>query len=122
MNKKINMLSILAAGMAIISSLTGIFYTTGGLPRTVENIYGQEVILYGDGIYANDALLKAGTAKGTDIVILAVSVLLIGVTIFTARNKVYELLQAGILSVLLYDAVCVIMGQSFNRLYPVYLI
>lgn len=36
--------------------------------RTVANIYGQEITLYGDGIYANDSLLTVGATKGTDVI------------------------------------------------------
>lgn len=72
----------------------------GGTVRTVNNIYGQDIMLYGDGIYANNSLLKAGATKGTDIVmIFVVLLLLLSITILKNKNYV-QLLQAGLLTCL----------------------
>lgn len=122
LTKKINILSMIAALVAIISAIIGLFYTTGGTIRVVENIYGQKIQLYGDGIYANDELLKVGTTKGTDAVLLIFSVCLIILTMLVRKYKLCEVLQTGILAGVLYDAICIIMGVQFNRLYLVYLI
>lgn len=57
-------------------------------------------MLYGDGIYANNSLLKAGATKGTDIVmIFVVLLLLLSITILKNKNYV-QLLQAGLLTCL----------------------
>jgi hypothetical protein len=37
-----------------VSAWSGIF-TDAGTERTVENIYGQQVVLYGNGIYADNS-------------------------------------------------------------------
>lgn len=122
MQKSIKILTIITALTAIISAAIGLFYTYGGLPLIVQNIYGQQVTLYGDGIYSNNSLLKVGATKGTDIVIIIVSLLLL-MTVLILQKKAYaKLLQTGLLSCLLYSSTCLVMGVSFNRLFLLYLL
>jgi hypothetical protein len=122
MKKSALSLSCVAAISTIVSACFGLFYSFGGLQKTVLNIYGSSVVLFGDGIYANDSLLKAGATKGTDIVMIAVSLLLLAL-IFPLRNKKSSaFLQCGCLSLILYATTCLIMGNSFNRLFPLYLL
>ena len=60
MDKPLRILSIISSISALISACAGAFYSFGGSQRAVENIYGQKVVLFGDGIYANDSIMKAG--------------------------------------------------------------
>lgn len=122
MKKLLTTLSIITALSSIISSSLGAFYKTGGATRVVENIYGKQITLYGDGIYANDSLLKAGATKGTDIVIIAVGIILLAVLLFYSNRKASMYLQAGLLSIILYSSTCLIMGVGFNRLFMLYVL
>lgn len=120
MKRLTNTLMMIAALTAVISACAGVFYSDGGAQRTVRNIYGQEIVLFGDGVYANDSLMKAGAAKGTDIAVLMISVgLLLTMSVFGSR-KYGPFLQCGFLSVILYSSACLVMGVSFNRLFPLY--
>jgi hypothetical protein len=122
MQKTIQNLSIIVALTTIVSAVIGLFYSNGGLPLTVQSIYGQQVTLYGDGIYSYNSLLKVGATKGTDIVMILVSLILL-LTIVMLQNKAYtRLLQTGLLSCLLYSSTCLVMGVSFNRLFLIYLL
>jgi len=113
---------MISAITAIISSCIGVFYSFGGKPKIVDNIYGQAIKLYGDGIYANDSILKVGASKGTDIVIIIIAVILI-CTVLIFKNKSYvPFLQCGILSIILYSTTCLIVGNTFNRLFLLYVI
>lgn len=122
MERKLKALSIIAALSSVISACAGIFCTGGSGTRTVDNIYGQRVVLYGDGIYANDSLLKAGATKGTDIVIIAVGLVLIAVLLFGRGRKAHIFIRSGLLLVILYATTCLIMGMSFNRLFLLYVL
>lgn len=122
MNKTIKILTIISAFTTMITTTIGLFYSNGGRNRIVENIYGQEVLLYGDGIYANNTLLKVGATKGADIVMLGVALLLMFVVFVLKDKKFASVLRSGLLACLLYDAGCISMGLSFNRLFPLYLI
>lgn len=105
---------------AVISACLGVFYSFDGTARTVTNIYGQEITLYGDGIYANDSIMKAGATKGTDIVIIFAAMMLICVIFFFNQKKYAIFLQSGLLALILYASTCLIMGVSFNRLFLLY--
>jgi len=122
MKKLLTTLSIITAFTSIISSNIGVFYKTGGARRVVENIYGKQVTLYGDGIYANDSLLKVSTTKGTDIVIIAAAIILLAVLLIYSNRKASIFLQAGLLLIILYATTCLIMGMGFNRLFLLYVL
>jgi len=122
MKKALTGLSVIAALSSVISACAGIFYTNGGSRRTVENIYGQRIILYGDGVYANDSLLKAGAAKGTDAIVIVVGLILLAVLPLCGRKKACAALRTGLLLIILYASACLIMGMSFNRLFLLYVL
>lgn len=120
--KKINLLSYLIVVLTLITALVGIFYSTGGVSYTVENIYGESIELFGDGIYKYNSVLKAGVNKGTDLAMLIVAAFF---ALFTAlRNKsvIYKFLQAGTLAGLLYYSSCIVFGVTFNTLFPIYVL
>lgn len=120
MKPPVKILVIVSSVCAIISACLGVFYSFGGKARAVTNIYGQKVILFGDGIYANDSIMKAGATKGTDIVIIIAALLLLSVVLFLSRKKYAPFLQSGLLALILYASTCLIMGVSFNRLFLLY--
>lgn len=122
MKRVITGISIIAVLSSILSACLGIFFTNGGTTRIVENIYGQQIELYGDGIYANNSLLKVGATKGTDVAIICIGLMLL-VIILAFRNwKAGMLVQTGLLSIILYASACLIMGVSFNRLFLIYVL
>lgn len=113
---------MLASATTIISSLMGLLYTNGGHERTVKNIYDQTITLYGDGIYAENSLIKVGATKGTDIVMVLVSILLIMTYTVLKERTFSKILRSGLLCCLFYASTCLIMGVSFNRLFILYLV
>ena len=122
MKKSLTALSVISSVSAITSACFGLFYSFGGTQRVVENIYGHQVALFGDGIYANDSIMKAATTKGTDIAIIFISLMLLITVVFLRRKKYALLLQSGMLSVVLYVSTCLIMGINFNKLFLLYLL
>lgn len=122
MNKKIKWLSIIAGLTTIISALVGLLYSNGGASFVVKSIYGQEIRLFGDGIYAYNTILKVGATKGTDIVMIAIAFVLLMDVIFLSPKRFAKLFAAGLQCSLLYASVCLVMGVSFNRLFPIYLV
>ena len=116
------LLSLLAAVSAAVSAAIGIFYADGGAMRTVQNIYGQSVVLYGNGIYADNSLLKVGATKGADVVVLLACILLLTLLFAFRRKRGVLLLRTGLLCIILYASTCLIMGVTFNRLFLLYLL
>lgn len=122
MNKSPRTLSLISALTAIISAGIGVFYSFGCSQKTVENIYGQQIVLYGDGVFANDSIMKVGATKGTELVIILVGVVLL-LTVIVWKDKKFALfLQAGLLSLILYSSTCLLFGVTFNRLFLLYLV
>ncbi len=122
MKKLTNTLLIIAVFTTMISACIGVFYSNGGTQRMVQNIYGHKVVLFGNGIYANDSLMKAGATKGTDIAIIMISVGLLLTASVLRSKKISPFLRCGFLSIILYSSTCLIMGVSFNRLFLLYVI
>lgn len=122
MKNNIHLLPIISAVLTIVSALIGLFYSSSGNLITVENIYGQSIPLYGDGVYAYNSLLKVGATKGTDLIMLGVAILLLIVIIFFQSKSYAKHLQAGLLSALLYNSACLTLGISFNVLFLLYLV
>lgn len=120
MKPSVKLLIIVSSVCAITSACLGVFYSFDGTVRTVTNIYGQEISLFGDGIYANNSIMKVGATKGTDIVVIITALLLLCVVLFLNRKKYAPFLQSGLLSIILYASTCLVMGVSFNRLFLLY--
>lgn len=118
--KSIDLLCSLIILLVLISAGFGLLYTTGGESYFVENIYGESIELFGDGIYKNDSFFKAGINKGTDLVMSAVALLLGIVTVLSRKTKKLRLIQLGLLAGLLYYSACISFGVTFNRLFPIY--
>lgn len=121
MSKK-SVLCYLVVVMTIIAAVTGIFYTFGGERYFVENIYGESIELYGDGIYKYNSVLKAMGSKGTDIVMIVIAVLFGMFTFLREKSGLYKLLQIGSLTALFYYSACLVFGVTFNSLFPVYIL
>lgn len=120
--KKIDHLCYLIVVLTLIATIVGIFYSTGADSFTVENIYGERIELYGDGIYKYNSVLKAGGNKGTDLVMLFVGVCLAFFTAMKTKDTKYKYLQVGSLSGLLYYSSCLVFGVTFNSLFPIYVL
>ena len=60
---------LIAAGALVASSL-GAFARGGDGPRTFVTLHGDEVELYGVGLYRADTTLVATGTRGTDVVTL----------------------------------------------------
>lgn len=81
-------LCILLACSAIISSLIGLLYRDDGVRFAVDNIYGQSVELYGNGIYAYNSILTVSGRLGADWMGLFGGILLIFL-LFQDANKLW---------------------------------
>jgi hypothetical protein len=100
----------------------GLFYSDGGKPEFVENIYGETIQLFGDGVYANNSMLKATTAKGSDLVMLLVSLGLLIATLKRDSGPKAKLLHGGLLVSILYYSATTAFGITYSRMFMLYLI
>ncbi|QNO14212.1 hypothetical protein HYG86_05215 [Alkalicella caledoniensis] len=120
--KKLNYLCYFIVFLIFVCGLVGIFYTTGGDRFTVENIYGESIELYGDGIYAYNSVFVVGVNKGTDYVMLIVAILFGIFTAIRSKSSKYKFVHVGLLTGILYYASCLVFGVTFNRLFLVYVL
>ncbi len=123
MRKSIHNLSIIIVILTIVVSGVGLFWTDGGSPFTVNSMYGNEIELYGNGIYKNDNAFLAPIFRGTDCVTLFLTVPLLLFFIYMDKKQqtFKSLLRlTSFLFVILYYAVNLAFGVIFNELHLVY--
>lgn len=109
-------LSIIAAGI-------GLFQKSAGAPISFITRYGEEVQLYGQGLYKHDTVFGATASLGTDVVTLFVAVPLLAVSILLYRRGSLRggLILLSTLAYILYYAAARGFGTSYNDLFLVYI-
>ncbi len=123
MRKAIHGFSLLIALLVVVVSGVGLFWTDGGAPFAVKSVYGNEIELFGSGIYKNDNVFLAPIFRGTDCVMLFIAAPLL--LLFTyqdrKRHSLGSLLRlVSLLFVVLYYAVNLAFGVVFNALHLAY--
>lgn len=116
-------LSILVAILAMVYAGVGLFSHGGEGPFTFTNLHGEEVEIYGRGIYRNDSAFRAPILRGGDAVTLFVCVpLLLVAAVLTRRGSLRgRLLLTGMLAYFLYNAASLAFGAAYNELLLVYI-
>ncbi len=76
----------LIAILAIIITVAGLFATGGDGPFTFTSVYGDNVEIYGHGLYRHDSTFVATLLRGTDVITLFVAVPLLLVSYFLYRR------------------------------------
>jgi len=110
--------------LSIIITATGVFYKTGGTPYKVLNQYGDEVLIYGDGLYAHDSHFRAPIFRGSDFTILFIVVPLLIMALVndikkqTIKQRIY---LTSLLGVLTYYATSIAFGVTYNSLHLLYI-
>ena len=124
MEKKIIILSILIILFSITTSSVGLFFNDGGVAFYVENVVGDTVKIFGNGLYAHDSYFKAPIYKGTDAIILFLIIPLFIITVFLHSKDLIamRLLHLGLVVVLLYYSISLAMGAAYNILFLVYIL
>lgn len=108
-----------------ITSLAGILSWNTTHAFTALNQYGQEVLMWGSGIYARDSYFKTPIFIGTDIGVLFVLVPLIVYRLFQKRKEDTNLNRLKLMSLYAtaaYYAASLAFGVTYNRLALVYII
>lgn len=123
MRKSVHILSTIIVLITALVSSIGIFFTNDGATFTTISQYGNEIELYGNGIYKNDAAFLAPIFRGTDFVMLLVVVPLLCYAIYSDKkqNSIKSLLRlTSLLFVVFYYAFNLAFGVIFNYLHLVY--
>lgn len=83
----------------------------------VANQYGHQVQMYGSGIYASDSYFRAPIFIGSDLTMLVIALpLLVGALLQNIKKRTIKtkLFLVSILSVVLYYAVSISFGVTYN--------
>ena len=122
--KTIQVLSYLIVILTLISTCVGLFWKTEGEPFYLQSVFGEEVKIYGSGIYAHDNYFNAPINMGTDVVTLFIflPLFILSIVLNKKNSFRYRLLHLGLLAYILYYAASAAFGIAFNKLYLVYLL
>lgn len=112
----------LVAIFALLASGSGLFWPGGDGPRPFTTLHGQEVDIYGQGIYRNDTVFTASIFKGADLVAVAVGLPLLGLSFLRYRRGSLRggFLMAGALSYFCYMGASLTFSAAFNPLFLIY--
>jgi hypothetical protein len=103
-----------------VMSGVGVFYTTIRFEATAMNVYGDQVTLFGRGIYAYESLFQGPIFIGTDIVVLMMIIVFL-VLMNTMKNEPGKNgLRIGFYTVFLYYSASLCLGTMMNPLFMVY--
>lgn len=116
-------LAVLGGLLLVASSLAGIAFDDGGMPRTVSSARGATVSVYGgEGLYRYDSVTKAVLFRGFDWANLFVC-LPIGLwaVLGWLRSRLREgLLLAAVFAYLAYNYLIGVMGNAYNQMFLVW--
>lgn len=114
-------LSLLVALLALVAAAAGLFGQAGA-PTTFTNLFGQEVTLYGRGLYRHDSLMTGAGFLGQDAVVLflGIPLLLFAAHLYRRGSLRGALLLTGVLGYFLYVYVSMAFGAAYNNLFLVY--
>jgi hypothetical protein len=120
--KKVIILSILIALLSLAASATGLFYSDQGQAFDFTTIHGQEVRIYGDGLYKFDSASMAAQAKAQDALTLfiAAPLLLAGIYLTWKKSFRGRMLLTGLLGYFLYTYASLSFAANYNPFFLVY--
>jgi hypothetical protein len=118
----VSVLISLLAVLAVVSSTVGLIASGGAGRQAVSTARGAVVTLYGEGLYAADALLIGIGNRGQDaaIVLIEVPILLVVLGWYRRGGRVAPAALAGVLAFFSYYYVSMTFGTAQNRMFPGY--
>jgi hypothetical protein len=116
-------LAALIVVLALIAVCAGFFWPSEGAPFTFTSLRGQEVQIYGRGLYRHDTLFMGALNRGNDVVTLLLAIpLLVYATLLYWRGSLRGgLLLLGTLVYFLYLYGSYALGIAFNPLFLGYI-
>lgn len=110
--------------LLVIITATGIFSEGVPFEKVVTNAYGDEIVLYGQGIYAYESVFKAPIFIGTDIVILFVIVpaFIFFQWVYKRDLWIQNMILLSFMTCFMYYALSLAFGVAYNTLFLGYLI
>lgn len=122
-SKLLMLLAVVTAVSAVLYAGSGLFWK-GGETFTFKSIHGEEVEIYGQGLYRYDSVFKAPVLRGTDAVTLfiATPALLVALFLYARGSLKGGLLLTSMLVYFLYNSASLAFGASFNPMLLAYIV
>ena len=122
-NKK--MLIIITTAIVILSALVssaGIYKGPEGQSRSITSVWGEEIELDGQGLYAQDSASIASQGRAQDIVtlIIGIPLLIISFIMYSRGDLKGSLLFTGTLAYFLYTYISYCFIVTFNIMFLAY--
>jgi hypothetical protein len=121
-NSALDWLIPLIAVLALITAGVGLFTPGGDGSFAFTTVYGDTVEIYGRGMYRHDSSFVAALLKGTDAIMLFLSLplLLVSYSFYRRGSLRGSIFLIGILLYFLYIGVTYTFSAMFNSLFLVY--
>lgn len=115
-------LSILIIILAAVATGVGLFSSNDGETRAFTTLWGEEVSLYGKGLYRNDTITYASQELAQDASTLFVGIPLLITAVVLSRKDTMQgkLLLSGVLGYFLYTYASMSFLSMFNPLFLLY--
>ena len=110
-------LSLPVAVLAVIATATGLWWSGGEAPATVDSVRGETIELYGEGLYRYDSVFKGAANRGTDAVMLVAGIpfLLVTALLYRRGSVRGALLLSGALGWCLYLYATISVGTGADN-------
>lgn len=122
-SKSLIWFSALVGLLALVAAAAGLFWKDGGTRFTFTTLNGQEVQMYGEGLYRNDTIFTAGTFIGTDAVTIfaCIPFMIVALLLYRRGSLRGGYLLIGALSFFLYNGASLAFGAAYNSFFLVYI-
>jgi hypothetical protein len=121
---KLHIVASLIAILSLVTTLTGLFYRTGGEAYIVKNQYGDMVRICGNGLYEHDSYFMAAIFKGTDFAILCIAIPLLVLALvldIVKRSLKSKLFLSSVIALFTYYSASIAFGVTYNFLHLIYI-
>lgn len=116
------LISCLIGILALVAAGTGLLYNDGGETFTFVTSRGEEVQIYGQGLYRNDSLMIGAGNRGSDAVVLGLGLPLLALAMYLTKkgSNMGKLLLTGVLAFFLYLYATFALSIAYNQLFLIY--
>lgn len=124
-SKSIDVLNIIVILLSAIITISGLFSFNTDNSYEVINQYGENIKIWGTGIYAHDSYFKAPIFIGSDFTVLTVVIPSAIIIFFRLKKKPtieYYIRNFSLVGLLLYYSASLAFGVTYNQLHLLYII
>ncbi|AKA34284.1 hypothetical protein [Flagellimonas lutaonensis] len=122
--KTIIWLGILIVVLSLIATIGPLLIMDKGEFYGFMTLRGEEVLIFGEGLYKFDSVFAASGFKGQDFVTLFLGIPLLSIALFYYKKGSLKagLLLLGVISFFLYVYASMSLGAAYNGLFMVYVL